>query len=240
MRRLSSLQNRHRGERCVIIGMGPSLRTTDLDRLKGTVAFACNKIFLSFDETDWRPQYYTVSDVLVAENNRDEIDKLDVCKIFPSWVRHRFNRDSDVLWVPVARLKEAFRGAGVGFSMNLTDGIQPCGCTVLYDQLQIAYHMGFAEAVLIGVDFSFTGLKYTGRTCEQGDILIGQGEVNHFHKDYRKPGETWTVPRMEEQRRAFSVARRVYEASGRRILNASRKTALDVLELADFDSVFPG
>ncbi|HEX2981653.1 MAG TPA: hypothetical protein VHO48_15415, partial [Anaerolineaceae bacterium] len=35
MRRLAELKDTHRCERCFIIGNGPSLRNTDLSRLKG-------------------------------------------------------------------------------------------------------------------------------------------------------------------------------------------------------------
>lgn len=239
MARLQQLHNSHIGERCAIIGMGPSLRTADLDRLKNTPTFACNKIFLAFEQTDWRPTYYTVSDVLVAENNRSEIMAMTAEKLFPGWVSHRMGQTADVLWIPVAVRKPQWRNAGVGFSTNLLRGIQPGGGTVVYDQLQIAFHMGFSEVVIIGLDFSFTGIKPTGEKCEQGEVLIGQGEINHFHKDYRKPGETWTMPKLDEQRRAFRVAKQVFAEAGRKLVNASRKTMLEELERDDFDRLFP-
>jgi len=44
--------------RCFVIGNGPSLNETPLDRLIGEVTFACNRIHLLYDKTKWRPTYY--------------------------------------------------------------------------------------------------------------------------------------------------------------------------------------
>mgnify|MGYP003319617408 CR=1 FL=1 len=38
------------------------------------------------------------------------------------------------------------------------------------------------------------------------EILKGEGEINHFHKDYRKPGELWNQPKLEQQKISFDNA----------------------------------
>jgi hypothetical protein len=35
------------------------------------------------------------------------------------------------------------------------EGVAAGGATVIYDQLQIAYYMGFREAILVGIDFNY-------------------------------------------------------------------------------------
>jgi hypothetical protein len=50
MRRLAALKDVHRGERCFIIGNGPSLKKTDLSRLSGEFTFGMNRFYLLFDE----------------------------------------------------------------------------------------------------------------------------------------------------------------------------------------------
>jgi hypothetical protein len=47
------------------------------------------------------------------------------------------------------------------------------------------------------------------------------------------------VPKVELQRNAFQKASQVYAESGRKLINASRKTKLDVIERGDFDALFP-
>ena len=233
------IRNRHKGERCVIIGMGPSLRIEDLERLKGTVTFACNKVFLAFPKTLWRPTYYTISDTLIAESCKQEIDAISAEKIFPDYTFAILKDVENILWIPSMQPSEYEPGDEIGFSSDLLEGIQPGGCTVVYDQIQIAYHMGFREVILIGVDFHYQSLVSTSEKGEQGEIVKAGAMSNYFIKNYCTPGERQNLPKLHEQMAAYRVARKVFEKSGRRLVNASRKTALTELETGSFDEFFP-
>ena len=59
---ISVFKDKHFGERCFVIGNGPSLRKEDLERLKNEYTFGSNDIFMSYDKVDWRASYYVVSD----------------------------------------------------------------------------------------------------------------------------------------------------------------------------------
>src|SRR3989337_1536843 len=48
--RLMSLRNRYRGERCFIIGNGPSLGRMDLSPLRSEKTFGANRIYLMFEK----------------------------------------------------------------------------------------------------------------------------------------------------------------------------------------------
>ena len=50
MARLAALKDIHKGERAFIIGNGPSLKQTDLGKLKGEFTFGLNRIYLMFPE----------------------------------------------------------------------------------------------------------------------------------------------------------------------------------------------
>ncbi len=236
-RRITALKNVHKGRRAFIVGMGPSLRIEDLDQLAGEISFACNKVYLAFDQTNWRPTYYSIVDVLVAANNVDKIRQLKLTKIFQECVRKYFVGFDDILWVkgrnsPVKNGDLEFR-----FSLNLLEGYYP-GWSVIYDQLQLAIYMGIREIYLIGVDFSFEVPDKTGEVCEHGEVLKHQGEVNHFHRDYRVPGETWTMPRLDMQYEAFACAKEVMSDLNGVIYNASRQTKLDVFPCVNFEDLF--
>jgi hypothetical protein len=236
--RLRKLKDIHRGERAFVIGMGPSLRISDLDRLKGEINFACNKVYLAFDETGWRPTYYSVADLILAEQNEAEITRLDVRKILGSNVRTVFGASNDITYMRQIGNPWHDGKPQVRFSRNVLAGVNG-GWTILYLQLQLAYFMGIREVYLIGVDFSFEVPEVTGEITALGEqVLEHTGEeVNHFHPDYRKPGEKWTMPKLTYQYMAFQSAKRAFEEAGGVIVNASRETALDVFPLADFDSV---
>jgi len=235
-RKIAALKDTHLGRRCFIIGNGPSLKIKDLDRLRKEITFASNKIYLAFDQTTWRPTYYSVYDILVAENNKSNIDKLNLYKIFGENIRPYFNKNSAIwlrgLKVPIVNDEYECR-----FSTNSLEGGYG-GWTVIYLQMQLAFYMGIREIYLIGVDFSFEIPKSTGERCASGKIIKHQGETNHFHPEYRKPGETWTMPLLDLQYKAFVNAKKTIGSHGGKIFNASRKTALDVFPHVDFDSIF--
>src|SRR5574341_209049 len=50
IRRLAALRDSHKGKRAFIIGNGPSLRQTDLSKLRNEFTFGMNRIYLLFPE----------------------------------------------------------------------------------------------------------------------------------------------------------------------------------------------
>ena len=247
-RRLRALRDVHRGRRAFIVGNGPSLRIEDLHRLGDEVTFASNKIFLAFDQTAWRPSYYSVSDRLVAKNNAETIRGLAVKMLHSDLTRPFLDGCADVCWVhEMNRNFTSFQQDGDAirlvpapyFSRNVFRGMDS-GDTVVYMQMQLAYYMGIREVYLMGIDFHFaipsqvatTGIK------TQAHGLVSTGEVNHFHPEYRKPGEVWGIPRLDRQYRAFLRARLEFEQAGGRILNASRQTRLDAFQTCSLDELF--
>ena len=243
-RKLNALTGEYKGKKAVIIGMGPSLKAADLGQLGDVVTFACNKIFLTFDETNWRPDVYSICDVLVAENNKERIlstDFGDAQIIHSAGVRKDLKQQQNALFY---RYRSSFDRKLVqgqfAMSNNLGGGILAGGASIVIDQIELAYAMGFSEVYLIGLDFSFkVPASETKEMSASGAVIESEGEVNHFHPDYRKPGETWTMPKMDQQEEAFLYCRRVFEADGRKLINASRSSKLEVLERAAFDDVFP-
>ena len=64
-RRLAQLKDIHRGQRCFIIGNGPSLRNTDLSRLRAEYTIGMNRIYLAFPEWGFQTSYYlSVNDLV--------------------------------------------------------------------------------------------------------------------------------------------------------------------------------
>lgn len=230
--KLFALKGYHKGRRAVIVGNGPSLKPEDLDCLKGEITFASNKIYLAFDETDWRPTYLTVTDTVVAENIQDYLKHSNLCKIFGHGAFQYFQDSNDVVFGNPP-------SSGVNLlEWDLVKGVST-GHSVLYWDLELAFWMGIREVYAIGLDFSFdVSSKPTGEKAMGNDVLVAAGEVNHFHPDYRPKGELWTMPQMDEQREDFRFALEKYKSDGGMIYNASRKTKLDVWPRVDFDDVF--
>jgi hypothetical protein len=253
---LRRLKDIHKGRRAFVLGNGPSLRVADLDRLKGEICFAANKIYLAFDETQWRPSYYFVADLLVARNNADMIHSLPLRKFYARGMSKYLNADSSTTWFeedpgnsghvdgnPAFPGMRSRSGDRVGyFSRNPLVAVYGGG-TVIIPMLQIAHYMGISEVYIIGLDFSFKvpdRRVATGEAGGYGQALEAAGEVNHFHPNYRQVGEVWAIPRLDIQEFAFKGARAAFEDDGRRIFNASRQSKLEVFERANLDDVLSG
>ena len=55
---VADFKDKHRGERCFVLGCGPSLSKINLDLIANEVSFAMNNICLIYPQTKWRPTYY--------------------------------------------------------------------------------------------------------------------------------------------------------------------------------------
>jgi len=231
-KRLEALRGAHAGRPAVIVGNGPSLRLEDLDAIdrSGMLSFAFNKIYLAYDRTSFRPDYYIVEDFLVAENNAAAINALrGTPKLFPDILLRWVEADADTILYGMT-----FRGPEFGppgFSEDPMDF--QWGATVVYSAMQWAAYMGCDPVHLVGLDFTFA----LSADPQQQVHVAGAAEKNHFLPEYRKPGERWNKPMLEFNRQAFEVARAHAEKCGRRIFNATRGGALEVFPRVDLDVV---
>ncbi|MDE4134778.1 hypothetical protein PXK00_16795 [Phaeobacter sp. QD34_3] len=235
---LSLLRDRHKGCRAVIVGNGPSLTISDLDRLQGEVTFASNKIYLAYPETSWRPTYYSVEDHLVLQNNWHEIKALQgSLKLFPANTRDYGYHAADTVFAPFLPPHSFADPLSdpefPAFSSDLVQGIS-WGSTIVYSQIQMAVFMGCQEIVLIGLDHS-----YQLPDTKDGNTYRHAGEQNHFHPGYRTPGELWHQPNLDVLEVSYTRARQICNERGIRIVNASRRSELGVFDRVDFDQVFP-
>jgi hypothetical protein len=99
--------------------------------------------------------------------------------------------------------------------------------------MQLAYHMGFDQVILVGVDHSFiTQGKPNTEIVSQGD------DPNHFSAEYFGKGFRWQLPDLETSEIAYHMARRVFEADGREIVDATIGGKLTVFPKADYSSLF--
>ena len=224
-RYLHSLRSKHAGTPCFLIGNGPSLRIDDLTVIstKKVITFAANKIFLAFDQTPFRPSYYFVEDDLVLKQNYRKIADL---RGFP-----KFHPRAAYFWEPriASSTYYNFEWESPSCADFPSVGMTPVkgfywGSTVIYSMLQFAFYMGCNPIYLIGVDFSFV----LPNAPQDGIQLTGEGEINHFHPDYRPKGEKWNVPNIDVQLKTFQKAHQFAKKNNFKIFNATRGGKLDV------------
>lgn len=238
--RLRNLKNIHNGERCFIIGNGPSLNKIDLDKLRSEFTFGVNSIFYKTVETGFFPTYFVVEDTHVMKDNVAEINayKGPALKFFPSlYKRYISNRDR-VLFFNMNRgfYEKKSPNHGVPrFSTDISEKIY-CGQSVTMINLQIAFFMGFKEVYLIGMDFSY---KIPNNAIVNGNsILSTDDDPNHFHPDYFGKGKSWHDPQLDRVLLNYRFMKLIYEANDRKIYNATVGGELEEFERVEINSLF--
>lgn len=224
--KLHQLENIHNKKRCFIIGNGPSLRQTDLSKLRGEFTFGLNRIYLLFTELGFPTTYLVSVNDLVLEQCAAEMNGLAMPKFFAWRARRWFGNDPNLTY-----LDTDFTGKE-DFCQGLTGRIFE-GFTVTYVALQLAYHMGFDLAVLVGVDHNFV----TQGSANQA--IVSQGDdPNHFAANYFGKGFKWQLPDLASSERAYILAREAYSSAGRQILDATVGGKLTIFPKADYSSLF--
>lgn len=208
--RLGKLRNAHRGERCIIIGNGPSLNEMDLQPLKDETCFSLNRGYLLYDRIGSPCDYQVVINELVAEQFAGEIAAVDNLK-FITWNQRRcFPGQEDIVYFGGPIKPEPPR-----FSEDVRWDMWS-GATVTYAALQIAYHMGFQQVILIGVDHNFESKGPAHET-----ITSSGEDLNHFDPTYFGEGVRWQLPDLATSELAYALARHYYWKDGREVLDAT-------------------
>ena len=226
VRSLRDLRDRHTGERCFIIGNGPSLKQTDLTRLRGETTFGMNRIYLAFPGMGFATSYYVSVNTLVIEQCADEIRHLTMPK-FLTWRSRRWMAgDPGVVFLDTDYTDPAT------FARDARRRIFE-GSTVTYVALQLAYHMGFKEVILIGVDH-----RFSTQGAPNSTVVARGGDPDHFSPAYFGPGFRWQLPDLDASEAAYRLARGAFEAEGRRIVDATVGGRLTVFPKEAYDSLF--
>ncbi len=231
---LGSYKDSHQGERCFIIGNGPSLKKMDLIRLKDEYTFGMNRIYLLFPELAFTTTYYLSVNDLVIEQCAEDILSLQMPK-FLSWRSRGFIQTA---------LGESVLPTDPSLSFLYTTYTGPKfahdarhrmweGATVTYVALQLAFHMGFKQVILIGVDHNFaTKGKPNTTVVSQGD------DPDHFDQRYFGKGFRWQLPDLETSERAYALARENYIDVDREVLDATTGGKLAVFPKVDYETLF--
>ncbi|MCZ2076663.1 MAG: hypothetical protein LC130_16920 [Bryobacterales bacterium] len=205
-----ALRNMRRGDTCIVAGNGPSLKETPLSDVPFDT-FGTNRCFLPGGFT---PTFYVSVNPLVIEQSIPGILSIDasakfIAQAFANQVPGSFSLRSNSL----AR-----------FSMEPWNGLYE-GFTVTFVCLQLAYFLGYRTVLLVGVDHRY---DFNGVPNEQ--VVSTGADPNHFNSDYFGSGFTWNNPDLARSETSYRMALSVFDGDGRRIVNCTPGSALDVFE----------
>jgi len=233
-KQIASFQNRFVGERCFIIGNGPSLNQMDLSPLAKEFTFGVNAIYLNESKMGFLPTFHVVEDTLVAEDRMKELLAYNgSVKFAGNHLKYCLGQGEDFIWLNTMFDYSLYRNFP-HFSRNALRCLW-VGGTVSYLCMQLAYYMGFKEVYLVGFDHSYEIPKdadLSGKT-----ITSQSGDPNHFDSSYFGKGKRWHDPALWRMEMAYKKARDNFEFDGRKIVNCSATSALTVFEKKPFADV---
>ena len=206
---INQFKDAHAGGTCIVVGNGPSLASVSLAFLKSYLSFGSNRTWMLF-----QPTFYVCTDPLDVAKNLEQIQAMTTPKFI------RFGWDVGYqLDIMTTQTRTP------GWNTFTTDPIQPMydSCTVTYVALELAYWMGFTTALLVGVDH-----RYTWNGTRQTEQISSGDDPNHFIPNYHLPGEIWQPPNLVRMEKGYVLAKAAYEKAGRKIINLTEGTALDV------------
>jgi hypothetical protein len=185
-----------------------------------------NRIYLAFDELGFQTSYYVSVNDLVIEQCAKEILNLNLPR-FVSWRAGKkwLSNQEDLFFLYTTYTEPKF-------AKDIRNRLWE-SATVTYVALQLAYYMGFEEAILIGVDHNFeTKGKANTTVVSQGD------DPNHFHPEYFGKGFRWQLPDLEMSEIGYRMAKKAFENDGRKVLDATVGGKLTIFNKVEYDQLF--
>lgn len=225
IKKIKALRDSHAGERCFIIGNGPSLKETDLTKLRNEFTIGMNRFYLAFPDLGFTTSLLLTVNDLVIEQCAEDLRKLPI----PTFVSWRGRK-----WIqPAENLSYLYTSYDLPrFSGNASGRLWE-GATVTFVAMQLAFYMGFKQVYLIGVDHSFATQGKPNTT------ITSTGEdPNHFNPAYFGKGFRWQLPDLETSEVAYTMAREAYRKAGREIVDATVGGKLTVFPKVDYESLF--
>ena len=216
--KLKAYKGKHTGERCFIVGTGPSLKMEDLELIKDEISFSVNSIVLSYPDTSYRPTYYVIQDSFGYAKLKDAIRAAKMPVIFNGISNKTLTPKMDVDYIPYP-FNLMDQGKMIPkditkFSNNAFKVVYG-GHSVTYSVMQLAAYMGFKEMILLGIDCDYSK------------------PINHI-KAYSAQNDSNAAYLMRE---SYKVARKYADSHGFKILNATRNAKLDVFERVSLENI---
>lgn len=228
------------GKRCFIIGNGPSLKSEDLEKIRGEYAFAANRIHLLYDKTGWRPTFYMCQDKHMLQSEQETIASFteNVFIGFNSMITYGISLANATAYLLDDRAY-LWRMKNMPFSDDCANSVIDAS-TVTYSSMQLAIYMGFTEIYLLGVDH-----KYAHTLDKNKRITYDPTVKQYFDDAYRnaytkfekEKGTILAVYDMEAVNNAYECAKYSAENHNSRIYNATRGGELEIFDRVDFDTL---
>jgi len=221
---LKEFKNIHDGQRCFIIGTGPSLNKTNLSLLKDEIVIGVNTLYNGLSKFGINCKYYCVSDVVVWRNHYRKILDLDTVLFLSGeagedYIANRAyysNYRKDRIYVIKRKDDSQYL---TSISKDITQGAYWGGTVIIDVCLQLAYYMGFKDNYLLGCDCDYSGIhRFDGAMTDE---LRGPGVMGEWEGIFK----------------SYEVCKKTFEEANRKIVNCTVGGKLELFEREKLEDV---
>ena len=254
-----SSKDQFKNQRAFIVGNGPSLAFTDLDKLNQEISLGSNGVALVFEKTKWRPTIYSCIDSAVLVDRMEEINGLileltESQFYFPKQVWNDSNppeilKVEEIIYqrknttffdtIPHQITNNAF----TSFSPELEKYLVT-GTTVTVTLIQLAVLMGCNPIYLVGCDSHYVIPENAREKNADSDrvdkvlVLDEDNDPNHFDPRYFGKDRLWHTPNVHLMIQQYEKVKEACDQRGFEIYNATIGGKLEVFPRVKFDSLF--
>jgi hypothetical protein len=242
LKRNGIFKDKHKGQRCFVIGNGPSLKTQDLSPLGSEITLAMSAFWKHPIVAKWQPTYYCFADPLFFDGS-------EPMKEFFQSLGTRIHSSTFLVPLPAAEVIQeqgllpseqtyyvAFNGTLGGGRVKNIDLVKSIPGVQSSSQLgiMVAMYMGCSPIYLLGLDHDWLAHRgadrhfYEGKTVEDHPRAHGDLSLISYKVDAQAIVDLWSG---YEALLGLSRQERID------ILNATNGGFLDVFEKVNYEEV---
>lgn len=224
---IEQFKNKHLGEKCFVVATGPSLKTDDLEKIKGFYSFSVNTIFEVYKKVEWRPTYYVMLDPLLQRRlDKDGTYNYDCFAIENSFLcslNKKRSKGEKNVYLNINFLDHVYR-YGISSRFKYTDDLLYGfydNYSVTQDSIVLAIYMGFKTIYLLGADNDYLGSK------QHFDNNTNHGQL------YNK----LAVKAQKANDMGYDFVSKIAKSHGVRVVNLTRGGKVEVFERDTLENV---
>jgi len=243
LRQNEIIKNKHKGQRCFILGAGPSIKQQDLKKLQGEYVISVSNTFVHPDFSIFKPQYHVLPHILKGHSRfYDEAT-------FVAWLREMENKTFNAEMFFHLGDRDLIERNGLFKSRIIHwneycpwDGLCPEDInlaripsiwSVSEIAISVAIFLGFEKIYLIGFDHDwFNGpLHYFYDHKTEHALKPDERQLDYVDSEFQ----------MRRHADIFKKYKCLQKIHGKIInVNPNPNHYLDVFERADYSSLFEG
>jgi hypothetical protein len=235
--------NCHKGQRCFIIGNGPSLKSQDLTNLAGENTFVMNGFWKHPIVDSWQPKYYFLADPLFFDGS-------DPMKFFFAGLDNKIKKTEIFIPLSAKKIVErdsllsqehtnyiAFNGLLAEGNIKKIDFTQtvPGVQSVSQFAIMAAMYMGCSPIYLMGLDHDWLAHRgqdqhfYPDKTIENHPTADGDLNKIPYKSDLESVLNLW---------KGYETIKMIAEKQHTQIYNATNGGFLDVFPRKQYETLF--